>query len=288
MILITGASGLVGNAIFDNFKEKGLDILGTCFSNRKKGLVYLDLIDQTSVRSFFEKNNISVVVHCAAIIPGLIEKRKADATYLKNQTMIRNILSSISRDVYFILISSTALYDLTGDNLLTEESPCCCNTPYSTSKKACEDELLTFYHPIPMYLILRISSPYSEKNGGNSILCRFIKSAHAENKITLWGSGNRCQAFTNVDKMADDLLILISKKVSGIFNYVTTPSISMKNLAEKVQHNDKKTSILFDKSKNDPEEQNRTIISTDKINLFVKIHDTIDRDIKALKENLVQ
>ncbi|KIJ59376.1 hypothetical protein HYDPIDRAFT_118591 [Hydnomerulius pinastri MD-312] len=65
-VLVTGASGVLGNAVYHAFKDAGCDVTGLAYSQAKKGLQKLDLSDKSAVEAFFKKNTFDWVIHCAA------------------------------------------------------------------------------------------------------------------------------------------------------------------------------------------------------------------------------
>ena len=42
MILVLGASGYIGNNLYNNFLREGFNVVGTYFKNKKSDLVYFD------------------------------------------------------------------------------------------------------------------------------------------------------------------------------------------------------------------------------------------------------
>lgn len=66
-ILITGASGLLGRAVFRRLSaEPGLQVSGTAFSRSDQSLLQLDLTDSEQLRAVLHKVQPRIVVHCAA------------------------------------------------------------------------------------------------------------------------------------------------------------------------------------------------------------------------------
>lgn len=52
-IIVTGASGVLGTAVYDAFKTSGHEILGLAHSRSKDDLVKLDLLDNAAVEKTF-------------------------------------------------------------------------------------------------------------------------------------------------------------------------------------------------------------------------------------------
>lgn len=66
-ILITGASGLLGRAVFRRMKEiKGMEVTGLGFSRARHPLVKLNLLDENELSVFVNRENPDCIIHCAA------------------------------------------------------------------------------------------------------------------------------------------------------------------------------------------------------------------------------
>jgi dTDP-4-dehydrorhamnose reductase len=63
-VLVTGASGFIGNQFMEAFR--GHDVVGLRYSRSRPGLVALDLRDPLAVRACLEDLRPEVVIHCAA------------------------------------------------------------------------------------------------------------------------------------------------------------------------------------------------------------------------------
>tara|TARA_Y100000031_G_C8205271_1_gene378342 strand:- start:618 stop:1481 length:864 start_codon:yes stop_codon:yes gene_type:complete len=287
MILVTGASGLVGEAIF-NYFSKHYKAIGTTHSVVDSRFTTLDLTKPLEVESFFEKKAIKAIIHCASKIPARFKEAEDLKIYEANIKMVTNLLQNITKDVVFINISTCSLYTLKTSAKLNEQSSVECNTFYQLSKKHSEDMLQLFYKNTRKLLNLRISSPYAINRESDTILYKFIKSALKKNVIELWGSGQRRQAFTNVETFAISVKELYDKNINGDFNYLTTNSISMLELAEKVKKY--KEDLNIEKvEKLDPEEKCQTSFDLAKVAQFITVEDSLDKDIsKIISERLTK
>jgi nucleoside-diphosphate-sugar epimerase len=280
MILVTGASGLVGGAIYKSLAQKSI---GTSFSSDKKGLIRIDLCDKEQVRHLFEKYSIKAVIHCASVLPNTCKLSQL-SIYDSNIKMILNLLSFAPLGIPLVNISSTSVYNLSGERHIVEDSPIVPMSLYSLSKLHTE-QILSLGCDNRQYLNLRISSPYSSQNPGIGVINTFLQFAENTQEITLWGSGKRKQAFTNVDKMAEHIEQLLKSQASGTFNYVSSPAVSMHSLAEMIVKLMSGVSFSY-VEKIDPEDDCRCTISTERISEFVQFTDTLESDLKGLIEKL--
>ena len=65
-LIVTGASGVLGAAVYDAFRAAGWDTIGLARSRVAPGLTQLDLLDQGSVEALFQQLAPHWVIHCAA------------------------------------------------------------------------------------------------------------------------------------------------------------------------------------------------------------------------------
>ncbi|EIN08271.1 NAD dependent epimerase/dehydratase [Punctularia strigosozonata HHB-11173 SS5] len=88
-LIITGASGVLGTAIYDAFKAvPKTEVLGLAFTNAKPGLQKLDLQDREEVERVFTEFKPDWVIHCAA-------ERRPDVAQ-KNPDGTRNLNVNVS------------------------------------------------------------------------------------------------------------------------------------------------------------------------------------------------
>merc|ERR1712080_195266 len=107
--LVTGASGLLGRAVLEAFKQAGHEVKGTAYSRANNDLVKLDLQDDNAVKAFLDEYRPDVVVHCAA-------ERRPDAVEANPEAVQKlnvgapALLSTLSRSSehpFFLLYIST-------------------------------------------------------------------------------------------------------------------------------------------------------------------------------------
>lgn len=283
MILITGASGIVGKAIFDILSAHGEPLIGLSHQHNLPSTQSVDLTDPSQTADLFNHYKFTTVIHCAIRRPSSSSDDPL-TNYTLNMTMTYNLLSSLEPDTYFINISGTSIYDLRGEAILDEAVLIRCDSLYQLCKRHTEELLERRLDPTRL-LNLRISSPYSTVRSNDSILYQFIEKAIRHEPLTLWGSGSRKQAFTNVETLAADIYRLIGKKLYGTFNYVTTQGISMQNLAFLVAKHFKDIMVV-NTGNDDPEEECRTTISNASINHYLVPVDSLEHDIERIVDRL--
>lgn len=111
-MLVTGASGLLGRHVMQEFQQKKWIAKGLAFSRAKGDLVKVDLTDKGAVEAIFTSFKPSVVVHCAAERrPDVVEQD--EQKYEDINTVVPLTLADLcSRSgAYLLHISSDAVFD---------------------------------------------------------------------------------------------------------------------------------------------------------------------------------
>lgn len=112
-VLITGASGLLGRAIFREFEGEGSwQVLGLAFSRATEKLKKVDLTNIESVTQVINDFKPSVVIHSAAERrPDVVEKREEDTKNL-NVIATRNLCkAAASVGAWVLYISTDYVFD---------------------------------------------------------------------------------------------------------------------------------------------------------------------------------
>jgi len=118
-VLVTGASGVLGTAVYNAFQRADVHVVGLSYSQVKEGLVRLDLTDDllvqggTTLRELFSKHKFNWVIHCAAERrPDAFKQSGASAAVKLNQD-VPGRLAEICRDndATLIYISTDYVFD---------------------------------------------------------------------------------------------------------------------------------------------------------------------------------
>lgn len=102
-ILLTGGSGFIGKNLFEYLSHKH-EVFAPTHQE-------LELLDEDSVRTFFEKHDIDVVIH-AAVRPGHRNAKDPTNQFYNNMRMFFNIVRNADMFQKMIFISSGSLYDM--------------------------------------------------------------------------------------------------------------------------------------------------------------------------------
>lgn len=149
-IYIAGHSGLVGSAIVNNLISKGY--MNLIFKTHEE----LDLINQTEIEKFFEKEKPEYVILAAAKVGGIVANNKFRADFIYENMMIQNNVihhSYLNGVKKLLFLGSTCIYPknakqpISEDYLLTSTLEYS-NEPYAIAKiaglKMCESYNLQY------------------------------------------------------------------------------------------------------------------------------------------------
>jgi dTDP-4-dehydrorhamnose reductase len=233
-VLVTGATGLLGRAVFAAFKGRpDTEVLGVCLSRAAPpAIVACDLTSQAAVSALVASYRPDVVIHAAAIrAPDVCEKEFAESEKL-------NVLATWTLARETALIGGRLLYICT-DYIFDGR-----NAPYSETAAT---------NPLNAYGKLKLRGEYAALAGNPNSLSLRVP--------LLFGPGtdlneSACTAFANVVRKADTpcnvddwqiriptytpdiaaTLVSISEKgrdLTGVFNYTSNDRFTRYGLCER-------------------------------------------------------
>jgi dTDP-4-dehydrorhamnose reductase len=177
-MLITGASGLLGQEMCSHFKEK-VTLVRQGFAHGHSQDLACDLREPRDTRILVEEARPDLVVHCAAYRePDYCEEHQQDARAL-NVGAVESLLHALPAAARFVLISTDYVFD--GEHPpYGETSPVCPVSEYGRHKAEAE----AMVAQRPGSLILRIPvlvgpDPRPNKPGFLQQMAHQIRSGHA-------------------------------------------------------------------------------------------------------------
>ena len=225
MILVTGASGLLGSAVTQDLRLSELEY-------------------QVLDRSFFDPETVphlnnfvrrtpTVIIHLAAAVPQL--PRSIDNESLASVTRAIDVrVASAARDwgSRLVYLSGCSLYASADPNVKTEDSPLQSRpcSPYLRAKLEGDKVAQT----LPSHAVLRISSPLSPRLPSRTVAAQFVRRAVDNKMLEVWGSGRREQDFVDVIDVAICIRQAALSGAIGVFNVTSNRATTMTELAHAV------------------------------------------------------
>lgn len=293
-ILVAGAAGMVGSAIIRVLLAKGYsNIVGTIYNKKpisgaqKEGpvrLVKLDLMNQASVRTFFQHERPKHVFLAAAKVGGIHANSTYPAEFIHDNLVIQaNVIHSayLAKVNRLLFLGSSCIYPRDSPQPMKEEyllagplEPT--NEPYAVAKiagiKMCQSYNRQYGTKFAAAMPTNLYGPGDNFDLDNShVLPALIRKFHeAKQKksptVTVWGTGSPKREFMHVNDMADASVSLMETRlVEEIVNIGIGEDISIGDLARLVQDVVCfEGGIVFDESK--PDGSPRKLLDISKLN----------------------
>ena len=248
-IFVAGHKGMVGSAIIRKLENKGFTNI--VYDERK----YLDLTDQTSVRTFFWEEKPEYVFLAAAKVGGIKYNAAVPGDFIYENLMIQsNVINECkNHDVKKLcFLGSACIYPkvtkmpIKEDYLLTgplEPS----NEPYAIAKiaglKMCQYYRSQYNLKSVIAMPANLYGPNDnfKVEQGHVIPGLIKKFVDAEKNnidtVEVWGDGSATREFLHVDDLADAVVYLMRNKLDT-FNFLNIGSdyeISIKELAHLIK-----------------------------------------------------
>jgi GDP-L-fucose synthase len=247
-IFIAGHKGMVGSAIVRLLQKEGYSSLITRTSAQ------LDLMDQSKVNDFFEKEKPEYVFLAAAKVGGIHANNTYRAEFLYNNLMMEcNVIQAahVHNVTKLLFLGSSCIYPKLAPQPLREESLLTgllepTNEPYAIAKiagiKLCEAYRDQYGRNFISAMPTNLYGPNDNYDLQNShvlpALIRKFHTAKMDNhaSVEVWGSGTPLREFLHVDDLAAACLFLLNNYDEKLFvNVGTGVDLSIKDLAELVK-----------------------------------------------------
>ena len=217
-VFIAGHRGMVGSSVLDLLKNSGFTNIIT--RTRQE----LDLTDSSLVRKFFKKEDVDVVVLCAAKVGGILANNSFRADFLYDNIQIASNVIKSSSDFgveKLINLGSSCIYPrdakipIKEEYLLTGELEYT-NEPYAIAKIAALKMCESFYKQYGknFYSIMPCSLYGPRDNFDletSHVLPALINKVHCamerdDQFLEVWGTGKPLREFLYVDDLARAVL----------------------------------------------------------------------------------
>lgn len=144
-ILVTGANGQLGSEIrhvarssYDSY------IFADVVMAEGVATTYLDITDREAVRTFVAKNDINIIINCAAYTNVDRAEEESEKAMLLNATAPENLAQAMKEvEGLLIHISTDYVFGGDGDKPYTEEQPTAPKSVYGTTKLRGEEAIMS-------------------------------------------------------------------------------------------------------------------------------------------------
>lgn len=213
-ILVTGASGLLGEAVAARLAARGDAVLAIDVAEAPDARVPVVVCDVTDTLGLREltAGGVSAVVHCGAFSGPMVARDRPDSMVQVNIVGTANVLeiARIHRAKRFVFASSTTVYGETGPAPVKEETPPRVASLYAASKVASE-QLVTAY--AAQYGVsgvsLRLSWVYGPRRMTDCVIRDMIMDAQAGRATRMTFGRDFARQFIHVDDAARALVLAL-------------------------------------------------------------------------------
>lgn len=260
-LLITGAAGYVGSHILQVLPE---EYRKDCLT---PSIEEMDLSDYNSLSAFFEKNNITHVMHLAAMIDNSAKRE----LLLFNLTALYNLAKlSLKHGVkHFIMASTNNVYGVR-DNLIpiSEEEK---RNPYFGNDYGLTKylgELLVediFKGTDTRFAVLRIGDIYGPNQKASALIKGVVSNIENFQPQKLYGKGERVRDYIYITDVAKGFVHALCHNLQGFYNLGTGIGTSVReivSIAESLSPCKEKTVQV----KVEKEDTSKVVLNTEKIN----------------------
>ncbi len=248
-VLVTGGDGFLGKYVVDLLLRVGHEVY--IFDIKEKAsnfehYIQGDLLCQDSVFSAVSK--VEAICHLGAV--GDVYQAFDNPAYaaLLNVVGTANVLqAAFFHKVQKVVYASTwEVYGYPKYQPIDEKHPCSPDHPYSITKLAGEQLLLSYdtLKGVPA-VALRLGTAYGLNMRPNSVFSIFIEQALKGFPITIHGDGMQARQFTHASDIAQAFVkALESEDHQAVYNIVADQNISIRELAEMIVR-ELPTDIIF-------------------------------------------
>ena len=268
-ILVTGGAGFIGSHLCERLIEDGhmvtaLDNFSTgrasnLFSLEKTAsflLVEGSILDVATLKPLVEKADF--VFHLAAAVGVFNIVNNPLASLLTNIRGTENVLEAAhSCNTPVFLTSSSEVYGKNVSDSLKESDDRILGSPvtlrWSYSEAKAIDESLAYAYFIEKKLETRIVRFFNtvgprQLGADGMVVPRFVKSALANEQITIYGDGNQTRCFAHVYDVIDAVIAIAfaENTVGKVINIGNDFEISINALAQKIiEETSSKSEIIY-------------------------------------------
>lgn len=282
-ILVTGGSGLVGNAL----KKK---MPNAIYVSSKD----YDLTVQEEVKRMYEEIRPTHVIHLAARVGGIFDNIHHPSEYFEQNILMNTFMVKYAQEYgtkrFLGVLSSCIFPDVVENYPMKEEDlhlgpPTKTNFSYGMAKRAlavqidaCNEQYGTEYSYIsPCNLYGESDKDDEEKSHFVTALVKkiYLANQNGDDKIELYGDGTPLRQFMHADDMASIIEIIVYRGITESFNLATEENISIDDIAKiALKATDSEhLNIEYDSTK--PNGQMRKDLSIEKFKRLIPDYDFI-------------
>jgi GDP-L-fucose synthase len=243
-ILVAGSTGLVGSTVIDEYRKRGVSVLGINSSD-------VDFTNRSATFDYLNTHKPSLIIDAAAKVGGIMANATYPVDFLSRNLQIQTNLIDAAHNAKverFIFLGSSCIYPkecaqpIKESYLLTgplEET----NSPYALAKISGIELIKSYRRQYgKKWISVMPTNLYGPRDNFDpnsshvlpGMINKFITARNSDSKsVELWGDGTPTREFLLASDLADALIFLSDKYDSDeIINIGTGIETSIKDLAD--------------------------------------------------------
>ena len=251
-ILVTGASGFIGNYVVEEMMKYGHKIIASSKENSKKiystwrdkvDYIQADLNeDKQNWFTFFDKPD--QIIHLAwEGLPNYEKLFHLERNLPNNYFFLKNMIENGLKKV---VVTGTCLEYGMQNGVLKEDLETKPENPYALAKDCLKKYLEQLQKKIAFDLKwIRLFYMYGKGQSQNSILSKLEEALEKSDKVFNMSAGEQLRDYLPVEKVAEYIVkISIQDKITGTINCCSGEPISIRKLVENfLAYNNKKIEL---------------------------------------------
>lgn len=214
-ILVTGAAGLVGNAVRRRLEAQGRKVAAIDLTDRTREglpLIACDLTDIHRLHAIAAEHPIEGIVHCGAHSGPMVARDNPYSMVQVNIVGTANVLelARIHKARRLVFCSSTSAYGDTPEGPVPEDVPLRPTSVYGASKVASEQLVWSYWRQFGVdALALRLSWVYGPGRTTDCVIRTMIEDALADRPTRMPFGADFHRQFIHVEDAVSALLLAL-------------------------------------------------------------------------------
>ena len=241
-ILVTGATGFIGNYVIDELLKKNYKVVATSLSPEKaRSSKWYDKVkyisfdlqtvtEQENYYTFFDRPDI--LIHLAwEGLPNYKSDFHLEKNLPRHYTFIKNLVQHGLKD---ISVTGTCFEYGMQEGCLSENMPSLPANSYALAKNNLRLLLNELAKTYPFELKwIRLFYLYGKGQGPNSLLSQLQSALDRGDKVFNMSPGDQLRDYLSVEKAAEYIVkIATQNKINGIINCCSNMPVSVKEFVE--------------------------------------------------------
>ncbi|ABX12021.1 NAD-dependent epimerase/dehydratase family protein [Nitrosopumilus maritimus] len=239
-ILVTGASGMLGNKIISELSNSDYQSLGISKKNthtiNNTIIKKCDITNYKQLKKIFDAFKPNIIIHTASITGNIECEENPEKTFLVNCLGTFNILNLMKKNgAKIIFCSSREVYGNSKKKVTEKDLEFPINLNGIT--KITSENLIKKFHQTynVQYVILRFTNFYGDLNSKRGISL-MIKNAIKNKQVTIYG-GKQILNLLHIDDAVKAILLSIKYKNSNTFNIGSDEKTTLPKLIKIIENN---------------------------------------------------